>query len=176
MRSLQELTPTLLLDNGDVNRGYARRYDDAIEAFQTTLEMDPSFSRTHFELGRAYLGKSMYEEALAEYQKEKEVTRSWDPVIDAYIGIAYAKMGRKDDAQRILDNLIEQSKKRYVSSWAFGRLCFYLGKNDQGFEWTEKVYEERGILSCLIKIEPALDSVRSDPRYLAMLKKIGLDE
>jgi TolB-like protein/Tfp pilus assembly protein PilF len=173
-----ELDPLSLFINRGLGIAYnfARRYDEAIEAFQNTLELDPTFSRTHFELGRAYMGKSMFEKALAEYQKEKEVIGSWDPAIDAFIGIAYAKMGRRDYAQRILDNLIEQSKKRYVSSWPFCQLCIALGENDQGFKWMEKAYEERGNLSHLIRIEPALDSVRSDPRYLAMLEKVGLDK
>jgi TolB-like protein/Tfp pilus assembly protein PilF len=170
-----ELDPlSLFISRGlGIAYNFARRYDEAIEAFRNTLELDPTFSRTHFELGRAYMGKSMFEKALAEYQKEKDVIRNWDPVIEAFIGIAYAKMGRKADAHKILNDLLEQSKKKYISSWTFVQLCFSLEENDQGFDWLEKDIEERGML---IKIEPALDGVRSDPRFLALLEKVGLDK
>jgi tetratricopeptide (TPR) repeat protein len=173
-----ELDPLSLYISRGVGIAYnfAHRYDEAIEALQSTLEMDRNFSRTHFELGRAYVGKSMFKSALAEYQKEKEIIGSWDPAIETYIGITYAKMGRRDDAQRILDDLIERSKEGYVSPWFLAKFSFALGENDQGFKWLDEVYEEHGIMACLIKSHPELDSIRSDPRYIALVKKIGLDK
>jgi TolB-like protein/Flp pilus assembly protein TadD len=173
-----ELDPLSLTINRNVGviLNFARRYEQAIKALQNTLEMDPNFSRAHFELGRAYLGMSMYEEALAAYEKEKNAAKSWDAFADTFIGITYVKMGRRDDARRILDDLIEQSKERYLPPWYLAQLCFVLGEDDQGFKYLDESYEERGIMGCIIKIHPQLDSVRSDSRYLAMLEKVGLDK
>jgi TolB-like protein/tetratricopeptide (TPR) repeat protein len=173
-----ELDPLSLTINRNVGviLNFARRYDEAIQALQNTLELYPNFSRAHFELGRAYLGKDMYEEALAEYEKEKSVAKSWDAAVDVFIGIVYAKMGRRDEALRILDELIEQSKRQYVPPWFLAQLCFGIGENDQGFEYLNESYEERAIVGCIIKVHPLFDNVRSDPRYLALLRKVGLDK
>jgi len=155
---------------------YARQYSQAIDAVQKTLEMDPSFSLTHATLGRVYLQKSMYEEALAEFQKERELLGVWDQQLESWLGITYAKMGKGGDAQKVLDDLIKRSKQAYLSPCCIALVYFALGEKDQGFKWLNKAYQEHS--SCLIeiKVDPGFDSVRSDPRFKALLKKIGLEK
>ncbi len=108
----------------------------------------------------------MYEEALAEFQKESNIV---------WAVITYVRMGRRDEAQNVLKDLLAQSEKEDVSPYEIAIVHFVLGEIDQGFEWLEKAYEER-IGEQLLKISPALDSVRSDPRFKALLKKVGLDK
>jgi serine/threonine protein kinase/lipoprotein NlpI len=173
-----ELDPLSLVISRNVGMifFYARQYDKAIDALQRTLEIESDFIRTHYFLGRVYLQKSMYDQALAEFQKEKNVVKGWDKVLESRIGIAYAKMGRRDKAEEVLVEMIERSKETYVSPYWLALICFSLGQTDQGFNWLEKADEEGSALMKYLKIEPVLDSVRSDRRFKAMLKKIDLEK
>jgi tetratricopeptide (TPR) repeat protein len=154
---------------------YTRQYDKAIEALKRMIELDPTFSKTHRYLGRAYLQKSMYDEALAELQKEMDLHKGRDPNTESLIGIVYMKMGKRDKAQKVMEDLLERAKKEYISLYVLSRFFVAVGENDQGFEYLENAYEERDQWLRLLKAEPLFDSVRSDPRYKAMLKKVGLE-
>jgi len=174
IKRAQELDPLLLIISRNVGMVffYARQYDQAIEALQKTLELDPNFKRTHYFLGRAYVQKSRYEEALIEFQKEKNIFKKWDPTLEYNIGIAYAKMGKKEEAEQVLDELIKKSRAYY----GIALINFALGENNQGFKWLEKAYEERYGILVSLRVEPGFDSVRSDPRFIALLKKVGLEK
>ncbi len=145
---------------------WAGEYDQGIEQYQKTLEMYPDFHGAHGYLGLIYLEKGMYGDALKEFKKADS---------RALIGITYAKMNRMAEAQRVLDSLIEQSKREYFPKSKIALLLFALGQNDQGFEWLEKAYEERDGGFLELKVSPLYDSVRSDPRFKPLLKKTGLE-
>ncbi|MHC4329534.1 MAG: tetratricopeptide repeat protein, partial [Planctomycetota bacterium] len=155
---------------------YAKQFDRAIEACKRVLEMDPSRMYAHLELGQAYLGKAMYEEALIEFQKEKEISKGVHAWAELYTGFTYAEMGKPDEAQKVLDDLLEHSKQEYASPFILACLHFVLGRNDEGFNWVNKAYEERDLWLSYVKIDWTLDGVRSDPKYTALLKKMNLDE
>jgi TolB-like protein/Tfp pilus assembly protein PilF len=151
---------------------FAGRYDESIEFFKNGVLMAPDYPYAHIYLGRAYARKSMYEEALAEIQKENNI----NPGREALTGIVYMEMGRKDEAQRLLDWLTEHAKEAYVPPTSMAWPYFTLGENDKGFLWLDKAYEARDPWLSFIKIDPAYDNIRSDPRFIALLKKIGLDK
>ncbi len=75
----------------------------------------------------------------------------------------------------MLDDLIKRSKEEYVSPVGMASLYFALGENDQGFKWLDKAYEDLDSNLCYIKVSPRFESVRSDPRFKAILKKMGLE-
>jgi TolB-like protein/lipoprotein NlpI len=154
----------------------AGRYDQAIESFRNAIELDPNYPHLRIYLGWALLRKNKYEEAVAELEKEAEISKSWDPFVEASIGSFHAFVGKREKAEAALRNLLERSKKRYVPPGFIATLYFLLGKNDQGFEWLEKAYEVRDFWLVTLKTNMVFDSVHSDPRYIAMLKKIGLDK
>lgn len=176
IRQALELSPFDLPINRDSGYYYylARIYDQAIEALKRTIEMNPNFPFSHGILGKVYLQKSMYEEALEEFEKEKHALRA-NQMGYLQIGfiphyaITYARMGRKEEAQKMIEQL--GNRAPYLQA------CFYfsIGRNDKGFEWLEKAYELRSTEMFSIKVEPHLDSVRSDPRFKAMLKKMNLE-
>jgi serine/threonine protein kinase/tetratricopeptide (TPR) repeat protein len=178
IKRAHELDPLSLVISRNFGRILysSRQYDQAIEALQKTLEMDSNFSQVHLFLGKVYLQKSIYEEALTELKKERNLSRGWNSIIETWIGIAYSRIGNRREAQKLLDDMIERSKGVYISPSLLGRLYFALGKNDQGFKWLEKAYEERDRWLFYLKIDPVFDSVRSDPRFTALLKKIGLEK
>jgi serine/threonine protein kinase/tetratricopeptide (TPR) repeat protein len=171
------LDPLSLPINRDIGTVYyyAGRYDEAIEALRKTLELDPNFSLVHELLGRAFLKKGMYEEALREFETEKGFARSWRPVLDAWIIITYMETGMKDKAEKLLDDLKRKSEETYISPYSLSWIYFALGDEEQGFQWLEKAYKERDNWLCEIKVEPVFDKVRQDPRFLTLLKNLGLD-
>jgi serine/threonine protein kinase/tetratricopeptide (TPR) repeat protein len=177
IKQAHELDPLSLIINRNLAWVYyfTCQYDQAIEQFMKTLEMDPNFIYTHLKLGWVYLNKSMYEEALAEFQKEKELSTSWNPFIEARIGLAYALMGKRIEAQQVLNNFMEQSKREYIPPYGLACIYFALRKNNQGFKWMEKGYEERDYWQTYLKVEPMFESLRSEPKFKALLKKMGLE-
>jgi TolB-like protein/Tfp pilus assembly protein PilF len=174
----QELDPGSNIINTDAGGPYyfMRRYDQAIKAYKNVLAIDDGFWRAHWDLGITYSQKEMYEEALAEIQKAKELYKGWQPGIEMGIGIVYARMGRREEAEQVLNSLLERAKQEYVTPWVFANLYFALAENDQGFDWLERAYKVRNPQLIFLRENPFYDSVRSDPRFTAMLKKMGLDK
>jgi Tfp pilus assembly protein PilF len=150
---------------------FSGRYDQAIEQYKRVLEMDPNFEPARIYLHRALLGehlaKGMYEEALEECQKSNDLM---------WTGIVYAKMGKKTEAQNILRDLVSQSEHSPELTPSIAGLLFALKENDQGFQWLEKAYEYKHNVLDALKIRREFDSVRDDPRFKDMLRRVGLEK
>jgi serine/threonine protein kinase/tetratricopeptide (TPR) repeat protein len=182
--AIQEIEHALELDpiSVAINRDlgifcyYAHRYDQGLLASQKTIEMDPHMFNAHWSLGAAYLGKLMYEEALSEFLKEREVVSASRPWVEPFILFTYLKLDRPEKAQKVLDSQLEQSKKEYVHPSLIGCMYIILERYDEGFAWFQKGYEEHDQAICWLKVHPFVDSIRSDPRYTALLKKMNLDD
>jgi len=174
----QELDPLSIIINNDLGQVlyYARRYDQAIEQLQRTLELDPDFVVAHFFLAFLYAQKSTYDKAITEVQKAMALTAGDDSLILAQLATIYSYSGRRDEAKKVLDELHKLSKQRYVSPFYMSLIYMGLGQKDQAFEWLEKAYEERDHWLETLKVHPWLDSLRSDPRFTALLKKMGLEK
>src|SRR2546426_9327070 len=171
-RALQ-LDPLSVIINADVGTVLtsARRYDEAIEQLRKTLEMDPSFYYAHYNLGEALEMKGLTENAIAEYQRA--IALNDDPVPQALLGHLYAKIGKKNEARQILQQLHESSKQHYVSPYLFAMIHIGLGDKDQAIDFLEKTYEDRdGYSIAFIKVDPFLDPLRSDPRFEALVQKV----
>jgi len=168
IRRAQELDPLSLIINACVGRAYyyAGKYDKAIEQYQKTLEMDSTFRPVHSYLGELYQKTGMYKEALSEYKIMNDLSR---------IGLIYALTGKTAEAFQVVNELMEQSKHTYVSISRLAFIYFALGDNDKGFAWLEQAIEERDYLLIWIKVSPAYDKVRTDPRFRALLKKMNLE-
>jgi serine/threonine protein kinase/Tfp pilus assembly protein PilF len=178
IKHAQELDPGSLVISRNIGLVFfhARQYDQAIDMACKTIEMDPGFSSTHSQLGCAYLQKSMYEEALAEIEKEKAVLGLFDSDVECYIGVTYALMGETAKARQVLAKLAEQARQFYVSPSNLARIWFALGEVDRGFEWLDEAYENRDRRLIELKVDPMFDNVRSEPRFVALLNKMGLGD
>jgi len=178
VKRAKELDPLSLIINAVVGEVYyfARQYDQAIEASQRVIEMDPNFVVAHFLLAFPYAQKAMYNEAIAEAQKAMDLAGGGIPLFVAQLGTIYSYSGKRDEAKKVLDELYELSKHRYVSPFYTALIYVGLGQKDQAFEWLEKAHEEHDHPLETLKVDPMLDSVRSDPRYTALLKKMGLEK
>jgi TolB-like protein/Tfp pilus assembly protein PilF/class 3 adenylate cyclase len=150
---------------------YARQYDQAIEQLQKTIEMDPNRGFTHWYLGMALEQQGQYPRAIAELQKGKELLAG-NVGVEADLGHAYAVSGNREAAHRMMNQLKELSTRRYVSSYHIALIYAGLGEKDQAFQWLEKAYAERSDLLVYLKVEPRLDSLRSDARFEALVQKV----
>jgi TolB-like protein/Flp pilus assembly protein TadD len=164
---LQSLSNALL---GDVYF-YARRYDQAIEQCQKTLALDPKSGMAQLFLGWAYSRKSLHEAAIAELIKACDLWPGSTPI--GVLGEAYAAAGRRDDAYKVLKQLDQLSKRRYVTPYVVGRIYAMLGQNDKAFRWLEISYDRRAEWMILLKVDPVLDCLRPDPRFQDLLGRMN---
>jgi serine/threonine protein kinase/TolB-like protein/Tfp pilus assembly protein PilF len=169
-----ELDPLSLEINTDLGLSFlfARQYDRAIEQFEKAMEMDPNFIWTHFFMGWAYEQKGNYEAAISEYKKAAQLDDS--PLILAALGHTYAMAGRRDEALRVLTEMQEMSQSRHVSSYHFALIHAGLGSKEEVFEWLEKTYLAREEALVWLKVDPRLDSLRTDPRFIDLQRRVGL--
>ena len=170
-----ELDPAsqgILKDKG-ITHYYLRQYDEAIEAGVKTMELDPSFVAVHRLLSLAYLGKGMYEKAIDE--NEMWGLLSGDEV-KTKIALAHiqAAAGKKDEAKKILDDVATNYTLGGNDHRGMAIVYTALGKKERAFYWLDKSFEKHEESLCNLKIDPKFDLLRSDPRFDAMLKKIGL--
>jgi len=175
LKRAQELDPLSLELTADIGQAFyfSREFDRSIEQLQKTIEMNPNFAPAHTRLGMTYLKKGMYEEAITEHKKATGIDER--PGRVARLGYAYAVAGRRDEAQKVIDDLKEQqSKGRYVSPFHFALIYMGLGDKDQAFVLLEKTCEERSDMLWDIKLSPKFDSLRSDPRFDALLRRMKL--
>src|SRR6266568_3202290 len=154
---------------------YAHQYDLAIEQFRKTLEMDPNYGLTHWYLGQAYEQKAMYAEAETELRKAKDLLPE-NVIVEADIGHAYAVSGKRDEARKVIDELKELSRRRYVASYHIALIYTGLGDKDRAFEWLDNAYRERSDLLVYLKVEPRLDSLRSDQRFADLVRRVELPQ
>jgi serine/threonine-protein kinase len=153
---------------------YARRYDESIEASLRAIEMDPDYAQSRMFIGAAYHGKGMDREAVAELDKEQEMSGGERPEVENWIGSIYAMVGEEDKARAVLEHLHEMSRDRWVSSFVIATIHMALGEVDPGFQWLEKAYEEMDTRLVFLMLHPAYDGVRTDPRYIDILNRTGL--
>ncbi len=152
---------------------FARQYDKAIEQLQKTLEMDANFNVAYYKLGQVYERKGMHKEAIAEYHKARSLSPSHLAVIPA-LGHAYARSGQFSEAYNLLAVLKGLSRQRYVSPYFIAEVYWRLGEVDKAFAWLEKAVEDRSDWLVWIGVEPGLDSLRSDPRFTDLLRRMKL--
>lgn len=152
----------------------AGRYDQSIEQTRKAFELDPNFWWSYQILGLAYERKKQYPEAIAALEKARLV--DVNPSSLGYLGYVYAAAGKKAEAKKVLEELKALSKQRYVSPYNIACIYAGLGDKDQAFEWLERAYQDRSFYMVLLKTEAVLDSLRPDPRFKDLLKRMNLPE
>jgi len=172
----QELDPLSLISSTVAGTIYyqAREYDQAIEQCKEVLEKEPNFIPAHAFLGKSYIQKSMYEDAISEFQKSVMLS-SRSPLYIAGLAHAYAVAGKEEEALKIIEELKELSKKKYIPSYSIALIYVGLNEKEQAISWLEKAVEERYFRVLNIKVDPRFNSLNSDSRYKALLKKLRLE-
>ena len=153
----------------------ARRYDESIEQFKKTLELDPNFPTAYYFLGRAYEAQGKYDQAVAEYKTAGKVS-GLPPELLEQSNQAYAKSGWKAYLQVTLDQILNQPAGRKFPPFVIATYYARLGDREQTLAWLERGYEQRDFRMTLIGVSFEFDSLRSDPRFVALVQKIGLPQ
>lgn len=173
----RELDPLSL--SISVQRGFlledARRYPEAIDQLKNVIATDSNYYPAHWMLGHTYAANGQFDEAVAS--AEKAVTLSGRAAgALGMLGMTYGFAGKKDQATKILNELLKLNKQRYVTPAALVYVYIGLGNKDQAFVWLEKCYQERSNFLAYLKVVPLTDSLRSDPRYTDLIRRVGLPQ
>jgi TolB-like protein/Flp pilus assembly protein TadD len=171
----QELDPVSLII-GDV-RGWiyslARRNQQAIEAFRKTIELDPKFYPTHYDLGMTFADTGSYEDAIRELGTARTLSGDSERTISG-LAYAYAMAGEKAQARQLLAELQKHSSRRFVPSFDIAVVHGALGETDQAFAWLEKAFAERHPWLVMLRVAPKVDKLRSDPRFKELLQRVSV--
>ena len=169
-----ELSPLSLIINTNIADGhyYRNEFDKGIAQAKRVIDMDPNFASVYPTLIENYIGASMKSEAIEAAERHaKMVGPDEGKSILAYV---YAHFGMKEEARKLLSEVEQDYRGENVNPTWIAIIHFLLGDKDEGFEWLERAYQSYDRYILLIAITKELEPFRSDPRYLAMLKKIGL--
>ena len=152
----------------------AGQTDRSIEQTRKTLELEPDFWWAYQNLGLAYERKKQYAEAITALEKARSVDNS--PWNLGYLGAVYGIAGKSADARRVLEEMKEVSKRRYVSPYSIAAVYAGLGDKDQAFEWLNRAYEARSFGMTQLNVETIFYNLRSDKRFKDLLKRMNLPD
>jgi TolB-like protein/class 3 adenylate cyclase/tetratricopeptide (TPR) repeat protein len=177
MKKARELDPLSTRINADLGMAYlsAGKYDEAIQQEKNTLELNPRASGAYWIRGMAFQQKKMFGEAINDYQHALELSPE-DQNYLAALGHVYASSGNITGARNLLDSLFMLTKKEHVSPFFIALVYTGLNDKDKALEWLQKAYEEKSGSVRYLKMEPRLQNLRNEPRYIELMKKIGLEK
>jgi serine/threonine protein kinase/tetratricopeptide (TPR) repeat protein len=153
---------------------YARRYDQAAVELHKCLELDPNYPSGHYFLGLVYAQQGRFDDAIAEQRKAVESfgsSVSW-PLTE--IARDYALAGRSADAGQALQDLLKRSRTSHVIPYGIATVYAALGNKDQAFAQLEQALAQRSFFLDFLKVDPALDSLRPDPRFQSLLRRMNM--
>jgi TolB-like protein/DNA-binding winged helix-turn-helix (wHTH) protein len=170
----RELDPLSPLINAWLGWRYqfARRYDQAIVEYRKALDLDPSFAPAHLLLGQAYEQKKMLKEATAELEQAVKLSGG-GAVYLASLAHAYGVAGSRSDALKLIRQLENLAAQQRVSSYDVALAFVGVDDKDQAFSWLEKAVSDHAGRLMFLNVEPRFDSVRSDPRYAELARRLG---
>ena len=171
---LDSVSPNARTIRGSVLQ-LAGRLDDALREFEDALALDANFSLAQALVGLVYMQKAMPDRAIAAAQKARDLSGP-RPDIVAFHGYILARAGRRDDALNALGDLRRLSQPREPTPFHVALVYVGLDDIDRAFEWLDKAIDARNWESPMIKANPIFDRVRSDPRFPALLRRIGLPD
>jgi len=172
--SLDPLSMMIYTGAGDAYY-FAREYEKSVFHYRMSIELDPRFDGAHTGLARSFEALGRFDEARAELEEASRVSGG---IAGPSFGLAHleAAAGNEREARRILAELIEGRATRVVSAWGIAVLHASLGDVDEAFRWLEIAVEERSSGLILLRVHPRLDSIRKDPRYSALVRRVGLED
>ena len=175
IKRAHELDPLSLIIGTTLNYAYFAEGDvnSSIAQCKRVIDLDPNFPRAHEYLGLGYLAQGRNSEAIVEIHKAVELSgRDRRPLRD--LGYGYAASGKRAEALTVLKELEENYEKHKAIGQDFAAVYVGLGEKDQAFAWLEKDFQARSGLLAWSRWAPPFDSLRSDPRFADLLRRMGL--
>jgi serine/threonine-protein kinase len=152
---------------------FARKYDPSIEKYKQAISLEPNFLLAHAGLGYAYAQKSAPEAALAEFQKAIDITGR-APVLLGSLGFAKGLAGNRSEALKLLDELKQISAQTYVMPAYPAAIHLGLDERDQAIMAIEEAYRQKSGFIAFLGVEPAVDKLRTDPRFKNLLLRANI--
>jgi Tfp pilus assembly protein PilF len=152
---------------------FAREYEKSALAYRMSIELDWRFDGAHTDLARSLEALGRFDEARVKYEEGRRISSG---VAGPSIGMAQleASAGNEAEARRLLAELIAARESRVISAWGIASVHACLGDVDEAFRWLDIAVEEKASGLLLLRVHPRLDPIRNDPRYLPLVKKVGL--
>ncbi len=170
------LDPLALLANEGLADAYlsARYYDLAIEQYSRTLELHPDHSTSRYLRGWAYVYKGMYAQGKQDILESLRL-EGGDPALSPDLAYIAAVTGKPEETKKTLRQLLDLAKKTPVPPGYLALIYIALGEKDRAFHMLDQALLERSSMMLWLKTDPRFDSLRSDPRFVSMLKRVGFD-
>lgn len=153
----------------------SRRFDEGIVQYKKAIDLDPNFSTTYYFLGRAYEAKGMFDQAVEGYGTSARLGAMPIEGI-ARISDGYQRTGWKGYLEASLAELEAGGRTGRVPAFVVSTFCARLGKRDDAMKWLQKAYDDRDFRVPLIGVSFEFDSLRSDPRFIELTKRVGLPQ
>jgi TolB-like protein/Flp pilus assembly protein TadD len=172
-----EQEPLSLINNAVLTSAYLndRQFDKAITQGLKSYELDPNFPLARHWLGMAYVATQQFDKAVSiSLEVPADSPSRWLSVV--VLGHAYAKMGRRADAEQQIAILRDLTKSRYVRPYYIASIYAALGDRDKAFAELERSFEERDVYLNRVNSDPFMDPLRDDPRFKGLLKRLSLSQ
>ncbi len=173
-QALDPISPIISRDLAKMHF-YVGDYEAALEQCDNTIELDPHFAPAYLLLGFVQERRGEFDEAFAAFQHAIQLSPQ-SPGFRAALGRVMALTSKTADAQKILEELVDLSTKRYVPPFDLALLNIALNRLDEGFVWLERAVRDRGIEILSLKVDPRWESVRSDARFVELVDRLGLPQ
>ncbi len=173
-QELDPLSPIIYAVGGNITYFYARQYNKAISQCRRALEIDSNFVVAHYALVAIYIKLMMFDEATNEAKKAVFLSNG-DLKYTAELAKVYALTGYRNEAIKILNDLIERSKQIYYSPGRIAEIYLALDMKNQALDWLEKGFTDHDYYLVHIKMSPKFDELRSEPGFIVLLKKMGFE-
>ncbi len=151
---------------------FTHQWDKAIEQLRTSIDLDPNYWFDHYFLGRAYVQKGRFPDAIAALKQA--ISRDGTTEVWSSLGHVYPVAGKREEAQKVIDHLKELSVHEYVAPYNFAVIYAGLGNKDEAFVWLNRAYQERSYLLTYLTVDERLDNLHSDPRFDELRRQVGL--
>jgi tetratricopeptide (TPR) repeat protein len=152
---------------------FAGQVDEGLNRLQKTVELDPNFSLSHHFMITGYCEKQMFAKAVEEARTAVKLAPT-NSNANALLGYSLAKEGNTSEARAVVDQMVKDSGARYVSASAIAVVFNALGDHDNAYSWLDRAFQEHDSRLIFLKVDPKWNNLRSDPRFQAILKRVGL--
>ena len=176
MRAARALDPLSLQTNALEAQAlyYGGRDDEAIDRLNKTFEIAPNFWIARLMLARIYIGHERWNDALAELDKARTASGGNSESI-SLAAYALARSGRIDEARKMIDELKKPADQNYMPSYNIAIAYNGLGDKEQALHWLEDAAERRDVRMTLLKVEHKWDNLRSDERFISIMRRVGFN-
>ena len=158
-----------------LNLYFARRYEEAIKQLRTAVTIDPDYWWAHEWLGRAYARVGRFSEAVVELRTAQRLEGSGNTEIESALGRVYADAGNRTEATKVLTHLRERMRDEIISAAFVATIHVGLGEKEEALVALAQAEAQHSYFVGWWKVDPELDPLRSDPRFIGLLKKVGLE-